>query len=82
MTAFLAHHHGRIASLTANIEALERQLSTNPRAMTPEIVGRFGNLLHDGLRGENPALRQAYPWIAQRHWNEPSLRQPQALAKE
>lgn len=28
--------------------------------MTPEIVGRFGDLLRDALRGDNSALRQAY----------------------
>jgi site-specific DNA recombinase len=56
----LTHHRGRIASLTADIEGLERQLKSSQRAITPEIVGRFGNLLRDGLRGDNPALRQAY----------------------
>jgi site-specific DNA recombinase len=56
----LTHHRGRIASLTADIEALERQLKPNQRPITPEIVGRFATLLRDGLRGDNPALRQAY----------------------
>ena len=56
----LTHHRGRIASLTADIEALERQLKPNQRAVTPEIIGRFGTLLRDGLRGDSPALRQAY----------------------
>ncbi|HEX6218192.1 MAG TPA: hypothetical protein VFZ35_02830, partial [Sphingomicrobium sp.] len=56
----LTLHRGRIASLTADIEALERQLKPSQRAVTPELVGRFGNLLRDGLRGDNPALRQAY----------------------
>lgn len=56
----LTHHRGRIASITADIEALERQLKSSQRMITPEIVGRFGDLLRDGLRGENPALRQAY----------------------
>ena len=49
-----------MASLTADIEAVERQLEPSRRTMTPEIVGRFGNMLRDGLRGDNPALRQAY----------------------
>ena len=39
---------------------MERQLNSSKRSITPEIVGRFGSLLRDGLRGENPALRQAY----------------------
>ncbi len=56
----LTLHRGRIASLTADIEALERQLKPSQRAIMPELVGRFGNLLRDGLRGDNPALRQAY----------------------
>ena len=56
----LTHHRGRVASLTADIEALERQLKPSQRAMTPETIGRFGNLLRDGLRGDNPELRQAY----------------------
>ena len=56
----LTHHRGRIASLTADIEALERQLNSSKRSITPEIIGRFGSLLRDGLRGESPALRQAY----------------------
>ena len=56
----LTHHRSRIASITADIEALERQLKSNQRTITPEIVGRFGELLRDGLRGEDPALRQAY----------------------
>jgi site-specific DNA recombinase len=56
----LTHHRGRIASLTADIEALVHQLKPNQRAVTPEIIGRFGTLLRDGLRGDNPPLRQAY----------------------
>jgi len=56
----LTHHRGRIASLTTDIEGLERQLKSSQRSITPEIVGRFGSQLRDGLRGENPALRQAY----------------------
>jgi hypothetical protein len=55
----LTHHRGRIASLTADIEALERQLKPNQLAVTPEIIGRFGTLLRDELRGDNPALHQA-----------------------
>jgi len=48
----LSHHRARIASLTADTEGLELQLKSSR--------GRFGILLSDGLRGENPALRQAY----------------------
>lgn len=56
----LIHHRSRIASLTEDIEALERQLKSSQRTITPQVVGRFGTLLRDGLRGNNPALRQAY----------------------
>src|SRR3954471_6057793 len=56
----LTHHRQRIAALTADISSLERQLASSQRRVTPEIVGRFGALLRDGLRGDNPALRQAY----------------------
>ena len=56
----LTHHRTRIASLTADIEGVERQLKSGRRSITPETVGRFGTLLRDGLRGDNPALRQAY----------------------
>ena len=56
----LTHHRNRIASLTADIDALERQLKSTQRTITPQVVGRFGSLLRDGLRGDNPALRQAY----------------------
>ena len=56
----LTHHRSRVASLTADIEALERQLKSSQRTITPQVIGRFGSLLRDGLRGDNPALRQAY----------------------
>ena len=56
----LTHHRSRIASLTADIEVLERQLTSSQRTITPQVVGRFGSLLRDGLRGDIPALRQAY----------------------
>ena len=56
----LTHHRKRIASLTTDIEGLERQLKSSRRTITPEVVGQFANLLRDGLRGDNPALRQAY----------------------
>ena len=56
----LSHHRGRIASLTVDIEALERQLCSSRRTITPEIVGQFGDLLREGLRRDDPALRQGY----------------------
>ena len=56
----LTHHRQRIAALGADITAVERQLASSHRRITPEVIGRFGNLLRDGLRGKSPALRQAY----------------------
>jgi len=56
----LTHHRQRIAALTADITSLERQLASSQRRITPEVIGKFGSLLRDDLRGHNPALRQAY----------------------
>ena len=56
----LTHHRQRIAALSADIASLERQLASTQRRITPDVVGRFGKLLSDGLRAKNPALRQAY----------------------
>lgn len=56
----LTHHRQRIAALTADIASLERQLASSQRRITPHVIGRFGRLLRDGLRADNPALRQAY----------------------
>jgi hypothetical protein len=56
----LTHHRHRIAALTSDIASLERQLATSQRRITPDVIGRFGKLLSDGLRGDSPALRQAY----------------------
>ena len=56
----LTHHRQRIAALTADIASLERQLASSQRRITPDVIGRFGKLLREGLRADNPALRQAY----------------------
>jgi hypothetical protein len=56
----LTHHRQRIAALTADIVSLERQLASSQRRITPDVLGRFSKLLREGLRGESPALRQAY----------------------
>ena len=56
----LTHHRQRIASLTSDITSLEKQLKSSQRRVTPDIVEKFGGLLREGLRGDNPALRQAY----------------------
>jgi site-specific DNA recombinase len=56
----LTHHRQRIAGLTSDISSLERQLTSSKRRITTDLVERFGTLLRDGLRGDSPALRQAY----------------------
>ena len=56
----MTHHRQRVAALTTDITSLERQLASSQRRITPDVIGRFGNLLSQGLRGDNPALRQAY----------------------
>lgn len=56
----LTHHRQRVAALTTDITSLERQLASNQRRITPDVLGRFGKLLRDSLRSDNPALRQAY----------------------
>jgi site-specific DNA recombinase len=56
----LTHHRQRTAALTTDILSLERQLACSERRITPDVIGRFGKLLSKGLRGDSPALRQAY----------------------
>ena len=56
----LTHHRQRIAALTMDIAALERQLASNQRRITADVIGRFGKLLSESLRSNNPAFRQAY----------------------
>lgn len=56
----LTHHRQRIAALKTDITSLERQLASSQRRITPDVIGRFGKLLRDGLRADNPSLRQAY----------------------
>lgn len=35
-------------------------IASSQRRITPDVIGRFGKLLRDRLRADNPALRQAY----------------------
>jgi hypothetical protein len=48
----LTHHRQRIAALTADSVSLERQLASSQRRITPDVIGRFGRLLGERLRGE------------------------------
>ena len=56
----LADTRSRIASLTATIDILEAQLRSGHRKITPEVVDRFGALVREKLRGNEPALRRGY----------------------
>ena len=56
----LAEANGRIASLTATVESLERQIGKTAKNVTPEMVDAFAGLVRERLRGEDPALRKAY----------------------
>jgi hypothetical protein len=53
----LTHHRQRIGALTSDITSLERQLASNQRRITPDVIGRFGKLLRKNLRGDSPAFR-------------------------
>ena len=59
-TGLLAETNGRIASATATIDTLERQIGKATKRVTPEMVDLFGELVRERLRGEDPALRKAY----------------------
>ena len=59
-TGLLAETNSRIASATATIEALERQIGKTTKRVTPEMVDAFGVLVRDRLSGDDPALRKAY----------------------
>ena len=56
----LAEANGRIASLTATVESLERQVGKKAKNVTPAMVDAFATLVRERLRGEDPALRKAY----------------------
>lgn len=59
-SSLLAEANNRIASATATIEALERQIGKTTKRVTPEMVDAFGALVRDRLHGDDPALRKAY----------------------
>ncbi|WBO24578.1 recombinase family protein [Sphingomonas abietis] len=59
-TTMLAETNGRVASLAASIETLERQIGKRSKRVTPEMVDAFAALVRDRLHGDDPALRKAY----------------------
>jgi len=56
-TDMLAETRTRVATLTASIETLERQIG---KRVTSEMVDAFAGLVRERLRGDDPALRKAY----------------------
>ncbi len=56
----LAEANSRIASLTATVESLERQIGKKAKHVTPEMVEAFAGLVRERLRGDDPTLRKAY----------------------
>ncbi len=59
-TKLLAEHRERIASASARIETLERQIGSGKKRVTPELINAFGKLVLERLRGDDPTLRKAY----------------------
>lgn len=59
-TARLAAQRTRRADLEQEILLVERQLSTSDRRVTPEAVGRLGEVILDKLRSKDPIARQGY----------------------
>lgn len=59
-TARLAAQRTRRADLEQEILLVERQLSAADRRVTPEAVGRLGEVILNKLRSEESAVRQGY----------------------
>ncbi|MEN3971654.1 recombinase family protein [Sphingomicrobium sp. XHP0235] len=62
--AIFAKKHGDLSSQLAQVKTdivlLERQLASSDRRVTRERIEQFAELLRDKLRGDDPAMRQAY----------------------
>ena len=56
----LAETNARIASATASVETLERQIGKSAKVITPGMVEAFATLVRNRLRDDDPALRKAY----------------------
>jgi site-specific DNA recombinase len=59
-TARLAAQRTRRADLEQEILLVERQLSTVDRRVTPEAIGRLGEVILTKLRSDDPTARQGY----------------------
>ncbi len=56
----MAANRAKLAAVTSRIQTLEVQLAHGRRRITEAHVDRFGALLSEKLRDEDPALRSAY----------------------
>jgi site-specific DNA recombinase len=56
----LAETNARVASATASVETLERQIGKSAKAVTPEMVEAFATLVRTRLRDSDPALSKSY----------------------
>ena len=56
----MAERRKEQSDLMTAIAGLERQTARGSRRITPDLVGRFGELLVDKLRSNDPALRKSY----------------------
>ena len=59
-TARLANQRARRADLEHEILLVERQLSTADRRVTPEAIGRLGEVILTKLSSQDPVLRRGY----------------------
>lgn len=58
--ARMSENRSALAAATARIDTLETQLARGSRRITEHTVARFGKLLSEKLRDDDPALRTAY----------------------
>ena len=56
----MAQRRKEQSDLTTTIASLERQMARGSCRITPDLVGRFGELLADKLRSRDSALRKSY----------------------
>uniref|UniRef100_UPI00345744CA zinc ribbon domain-containing protein n=1 Tax=uncultured Sphingomonas sp. TaxID=158754 RepID=UPI00345744CA len=50
----------QIAQVKTDVVLLERQLANSERRITPQLIERFGEMMREKLRGDDPSLRQYY----------------------
>ncbi len=50
----------QIAQVKTDVVLLERQLANSERRITTQLIERFGEMMRETLRGDDPSLRQYY----------------------